>query len=240
MPTPATHLTFLDPRGKPAGWALTPLYRGGNRSSKRQCDSLSAPPIAAPDWEPRFQRGPLGSACLLWPPPQVLCFLADPLPGHPPPRLVVSLLQGDCQDCRNVPVQRRAPLAPGLTHQGTFWLLGDMSIAVLGALRAPRPVGVLTGSLLLHVALSPRQMHFLGQRVRRSTEGPRLRQIWGPGLEEAGAGVGGRPGLSRPCETGGQADLGPSPTPTCPLSPSSLGPTSREAREAANACLSLK
>ena len=75
-------------------------------------------------WGTPVLERPAGHCLPLWPPPQVLHFLANPLPGHPPHRLAVSLLQGDFQDCRDVPVQRRAPLAHPLTHQGTFGLLG--------------------------------------------------------------------------------------------------------------------
>lgn len=155
MPTPTTHLTFLDTHSKPAGWVLTLLYRGGNYSSKRKCDSLSATSTAEPGQEPRGWRGQLGTACL--------CGLLL--------RSCVSSLTS-CQDTlltgswsaysRETSRTARMPLSrdghlwpPPSPIRGPLGSWGNSSIMILRGLRAPWPVGILEGSLLLHVALSP-------------------------------------------------------------------------------------
>ena len=155
MPTPTTHLTFLDPHSRPAAWVLTPLHRGGSCSSERKCDSLSAIPTAEPDWEPRCWRGQLGTACL--------CGLLL--------RSCVSSLT-PCQDTlltgSRSASSRETSRTAGmrLSRDGHLWppsspirgplgSLGNSSIVIPRGLRAPQPVGILEGSLLLHVALSP-------------------------------------------------------------------------------------
>ena len=155
MPTPTTHLTFLDPHSRPAAWVLTPLHRGGSCSSERKCDSLSATPTAEPDREPRCWRGQLGTACL--------CGLLL--------RSCVSSLT-PCQDTlltgSRSASSRETSRTAGmrLSRDGHLWppsspirgplgSWGNSSIVIPRGLRAPQPVGILEGSLLLHVALSP-------------------------------------------------------------------------------------
>lgn len=116
MPTPTTHLTFWTLL-KPAGWVLY-CFTGGNYSSKRNVTALS--------YRQRSQaRNPAGHCLPLWPPPhsQVLRF-ADLLPE-------LTLLTGSWsahsrETSRTAWILSRdeAPLAPTLTHQGTFELLG--------------------------------------------------------------------------------------------------------------------